>query len=301
MTETNSKKKRICFIINPVSGRKKKKNLDELIESVFNEKEFNISIKYTQSAGHAALLSKEAVSNKTEIVVAVGGDGTINEVASELVNTNNVLGIVPLGSGNGLARHLQIPLNPKKALVVIKLVQTIEIDTALVNQARFISIAGVGFDALVAKEFARNKTRGFATYFKLVVKSFFRYKSKKYKLQFADGSEKVVRAFFIAFANSNQFGNNTQIAPNACLLDGKLDICIVKKPPLIKMPNIANLMLRKRIDKSSYVEVIKSESVIVKRNKNRVVNLDGEALKISKNFTVKVDPLSLKIITTNYG
>lgn len=301
MKETKPVKKRICFIINPISGGKKKINLDKLVNSIFDAEEFQVSINYTQSVGHAKLLSKEAVSNKTEIVVAVGGDGTINEVATELVQTKSVLGIVPLGSGNGLARHLKIPLNSNKALALIKNGQPKAIDTALINDKRFFSIAGVGFDALVAKEFAQNKARGFVTYFKLVVIKFFRYKSKKYKLRFADGSEKTFRAFFIAFANSNQFGYNTQIAPNASIVDGKLDICIVKKPPLIKMPNIAKLMLRKRIDKSSYVDVIQSESVVVKRKKNRVINLDGEAVKISKDFTVKVDPLSLKIIIPNNG
>ena len=295
MNETKPKKRRICFIINPVSGGKSKHNLEGLIKSAFSAENFDISINYTTSAGHATKLSKEAVSKKTDIVVAVGGDGTLNEVGKELVHTPSVLAIIPLGSGNGLARHLKIPLNAKKALEVIKNGQTKTIDTALVNEERFVSIAGVGFDALIAKEFAQKKTRGFVSYAKLVANRFSGYKSKKYKLRFTDGSEKVVRAFFIAFANSNQFGNNTQIAPKASLFDGKLDICIVKKPPLTKMPNIAKLMLRKKIDISSYVDVIQSESVIVKRKKNRVINLDGEAVKISKNFTVKVDSLSLKI------
>jgi YegS/Rv2252/BmrU family lipid kinase len=301
MNETKPKKKRICFIVNPVSGGTKKKNLDKLVNSIFDTEEFQVSINYTQSGGHAKQLTKEAVLHKSEIVVAVGGDGTINELASELTHSNSVLGIVPLGSGNGLARHLKIPLDTKKALELIKDGQTIAIDTALLNEERMVSIAGVGFDALVAKEFAQNKTRGFFTYFKLAGSKFFRYKSKKYKLRFADGSEKTFRAFFIAFANSNQFGYNTQISPNASVVDGKLDICIVKKPPLIKIPNIAKLMLRKRIDKSSFIKVIQSESVVVKRKKNKVINLDGEAVKISKNFTVKVDPLSLKIIVPNNG
>jgi len=301
MNEPVPQKKRICFIINPVAGRKRKKNFGILVQSFFDQKDFDISITYSEYIGHARQLSKKAVSDKNEIVVAVGGDGTINEVASGLVNTDCRMGIVPLGSGNGLARHLKIPLNPKRALEFIKKNQVTTIDTALVNNQRFVSIAGVGFDALVAKEFARTKTRGFLTYLKLVINRFFRYKSKRYTLRFADGSERVVRALLVAFANSNQFGYNTQIAPNASIIDGKLDICIVKKPPLIKMPNIATLLLQQRADKSSFVEIIKSEEVTVKRKKNRVINLDGEPVKISKKFTVKIDPKSLKIITPNHG
>jgi YegS/Rv2252/BmrU family lipid kinase len=301
MNETNRGKKRICFIINPISGRRKNRNIEELINLIIDSTKYQVTVKYTEAEGHARNLCRLAIENKTEIIVAVGGDGTINEVASEMVHTNGILGIIPSGSGNGLARHLGIPINNRKALELINKGHITSIDTAKVNEKRFISIAGIGFDAFVAKEFAENKRRGFITYFSIVAEKFLQFKQRKYTLVFDDGTTISQKALFIAFANSNQFGYNTQIAPNAMLNDGKLDICIVKKPPLTEMPNIVNLLLLKKIDRSRYVKVIKSSSVSVKREFDREINLDGEAVNISKDFDVKVDPLSLKIIIPKNG
>ncbi len=295
MPENNTKKK-VLFIVNPISGTRGKRNLPRIINENIDKNQFEISIVNTEYAGHAIELSKQGVTEGYDIIVAVGGDGTVNEVASQLIHEKPVFGIIPGGSGNGLARHLNIPLSPVKAIHLINKGLVTKIDTAKVNDRVFVSIAGVGFDALVAKKFAESNTRGFLTYFKIATQEFLNYKPKKYKLKFPDGRKIKRRAFFISFANSNQFGFNTQIAPNARLNDGKLDICIAKKPNILQTPILANLLLLKMIDKSPLMEIIPTTEVKIKRKKNKVVNIDGEPVKLTKNLTVKIVPLSLKVI-----
>lgn len=296
MTTEESNKKRILFIANPFSGKKKKQDISKQIFSKLDGRRFDIEIKNTDSAGHARQLSRDAVKSRVDVIVAVGGDGTINEVASEMINSDTILGIIPRGSGNGLARHLGIPQTLPRALQLINECHSTKIDTATVNDIPFVSIAGIGFDALVAKEFAKSRQRGFITYFNVIAQHFLKYKPKKYKLIFDDHPPLTTRALFVSFANSNQFGYNTTIAPNAKLNDGKLDVCIVKKPELIEIPLIANLLLLKRIDRSEYVRIVQSKGLTVKRKKNRVVNIDGEAIKVGKALEVKINPMSLNVI-----
>lgn len=148
---------------------------------------------------------------------------------------------------------------------------------------------------MVARKFSKNKKRGFFSYLRIVTNEYRTYKPKKYKLLFDDGKHLKVKAFFISFANSSQFGYNTAIAPHAKLDDGKLDVCIVQKPRIFDMPMVANLLLLKRIHQSSLVRTIPASGLKVQRN-NRIVNLDGEALKLKKKLEIKVKPLSLKII-----
>lgn len=293
-------KKHICFIVNPVSGRTKKKDFHKLIIEQIDNEQFQVEIKQTEFAGHARQLSKAALESNTDIIVAVGGDGTINEIASALINTPVILGIVPQGSGNGLARHLGIPLSLPKAVQLINSGKYIKIDTATINKKPFISLAGIGFDAQVAKEFANKKRRGFLGYFLAISGQFFKYKPERYKILFNDGKQIKTSALFVTFANSNQFGYNTTIAPNAKLTDGKLDVCIVQKPGLFKLPLIANLLLLKRIDKSVYVNIIQSAGLTVNRARNSVANIDGEPVKLGKNLEIKIKPSSLNVIIPEY-
>lgn len=292
----DSKKKKILFIINPNSGKKKHNQLAQSIGQVIDSGRFQVEIIYTQYAGHAIELSREAVTNKTHVIVAVGGDGTINEVAGQMINSKAILGIIPMGSGNGLARHLGIPRHIEKALRLINQFDFSKIDTCTVNDHHFVSIAGVGFDALVAKHFARGERRGFMGYFTVVANKYLKYKPKKYLLEFADGKKITTRALFIALANSNQFGYNTTIAPHARLTDGLLDVCIVKKPLLVSLPIIANLLLLKKINLSNDVNIIQTPFLSIAQSKNREVNIDGEPLKIAKKLKVAINPKSLKVI-----
>lgn len=293
---TKSGKFSVRFIVNPFAGTKPKSRIPEIIQSGINREKYDVEICLTKSAGHAEQLSIEAVENGTDIVVAVGGDGTINEVASQVIHTETVLGIIPVGSGNGLARHLGIPISPVKALQLINEATISAIDTATINGRPFVSIAGIGFDALVAEKFSSNKKRGFFSYLRIVLKEYKNYEPKRYQLKFDDGQLINTRAFFISFANSNQFGNNTLIAPQAKLDDGKLDICIVQKPRIFDMPHVANLLLLKRIHKSSLVQIIPAKGLTIKMSGRKTVNLDGEAIELKKKLEITVHPLSLNII-----
>ncbi|NQU35327.1 MAG: diacylglycerol kinase family lipid kinase [Bacteroidetes bacterium] len=288
--------KRILFIINPNSVKKNTSRISKAIESGINHKEFDVKVEYTKSANHAVSLSKIAVADGVEIVVAVGGDGTVNEVASQMINSNSTLGIVPLGSGNGLARHLGISRNIEKAINLINLQNTSVIDTGSINDKVFVSIAGVGFDALIAEKFAQGNQRGFIGYFKQVASEYLKYKPMEYKLIFNDGHVIEKKALFVAFANSTQFGYNTTIAPNAKIQDGLIDVCIIEKPKLYKIPHIANLLLLKRVDKSPLVQIIKTKGLKIHRADEGNVNIDGEAVNFGKELDVRINPLSLKII-----
>lgn len=289
-------KKTALFIINPKSGVGRHRTVENDIEDYLDKEFFDYKIVYTQHQGHATEISKQAVVDKIDLVVISGGDGSINEVSQGLIDSDTVMGIIPTGSGNGLARFLEIPLRSRKAIKLLNDFSIKKIDTASVNNELFVSIAGVGFDALIAKKFTKVNIRGFLSYFRLVALTYTHYKPKKYTL-IIDGKKIVRRALFISFANSNQFGYNTSIAPNAIIDDGLLEISIVQKPPLIAAPIFGHLLFFKKINHSQYVETLKGKNIIVKRKKKKVVNIDGEAIKFDKKtLHIKVKNRSLKII-----
>lgn len=224
-------KKKILFIINPISGIGKQKKVEQALETYLDKEKFDYQINYTSYAHHATALSLAAVLKGFDIVVAVGGDGSINDCVKGLVSTGVTLGIIPAGSGNGLARCLNLPLSVEDAIKCINNQKSMDMDSIKLNDTVYASIAGVGFDALIAKEFAKTHTRGFQPYLKLVLQHYPQYKQQDYTL-IIDGKEITTQALFISFANSTQFGFNTEIAPNAELDDGLIDVVIVKKPPL---------------------------------------------------------------------
>lgn len=289
-------KKRVRFIVNPIAGHQTKTGFPDLAGRLLDKERFDFDIVFTDHPGHATSLANEAVAAQFDFVVAVGGDGTINEVARCLIHTKTTLGIIPSGSGNGLARHLNIPIDMESALQIFNKGHVVKIDTVKINQEVFVSIAGVGFDALVAKNFAKDPNRGFFTYFKIVASRYPNYKPKHYTLVLDDEKTIETDALFISLANSNQFGYNTTIAPEASLNDGLIDVCIVQKPYLFEMPIIINLLFLKMIHISKHVTIHKARKVILQREKNRVINLDGEPVKLKKNLVAEVDPLSLSVI-----
>lgn len=292
--------KNILFIVNPNSAKGNEERISRAIKSRIDQNVFDVSVTYTQSADHAISLSKKAVADNIDIIVAVGGDGTVNEVASQMIQTSSALGIVPLGSGNGLARHLGISRNIEKAIDIINNQRTSTIDTGSINGKIFVSIAGIGFDALVAERFASGVRRGFLGYFQIIAHEYLNYKPQSYRLTFDDGMVLTKRVLFVAFANSNQFGYNATIAPNARLSDGLLDVCIVKKPQIFRIPVIAGLLLLKRIDISPSATIKKTKSLTVVRDHGGIVNIDGEAINLGNELKIKINPLSLKIIINPY-
>ncbi len=293
MSPENSK--RILFIINPVSGVGKKKVVERLIGERLDRKLYDVTVVHTERPGHATEISRAAAEAGVDIVVAVGGDGTVNEVASGLVGTSTAMAILPAGSGNGLARHLKIPMNPVKAIGLINRGPVRTIDTAEIDGKLFVNVAGIGFDAAVAKRFAGAGKRGFSTYFRVTADTYRNYQSKKYILTI-DGKTIRRRALMISFANSSQFGNNTSIDPAASVSDGFIDVCIVGKVPLTRVLFLAPLLFLKKFDKTRYVEIIRAKEVTVIRKKGKTIHLDGDPNTVGREFTVKIHPLSLKVV-----
>ncbi len=289
------KKRKLYFVINPISGTHRKDNLREKIEQYIDKEHFDYDFFYTEYPLHAREICENAVRNKVDIVVAVGGDGTINEVVNGIHGSEILLGILPFGSGNGLARHLKIPFNLRDAIELINKGHFQKIDTISVNNRIFVNVAGIGFDAMVAKKFSKSLKRGFLSYFKIVSKEYNYYRPKKYRL-IIDGQQIVTKALMIVFANSDQFGYNTSIAPDAKIDDGLMDICIVKKVPALQVPFLVQLVFLKQFDKTKYIDIIRTNEVIVKRKRNKVVNIDGEPVKLEKELKLKVNNKSLNVI-----
>ena len=288
-------RKEILFIINPISGTGRHAEVEKIIHEELDPSKFNSRIVYTDAAGEATVLCKEAVEKGVDVIVAVGGDGTVNEIGQGLVGTKSALGIIPTGSGNGLARHLKIPFNIRKAIKVINEGKLRKIDTATVNDKVFLSIAGIGYDAFVAKKFSKASKRGFFSYFRIVSGEYPRYKPRKYVLDI-DGKTITRRALLIAMANSNQFGNNTSIDPNATIDDGYIDVCILRRIPLLLIPFYVPLLFTKMFHKTQYIEIIRAKHATITRKKGKTMHFDGDPVAMGKTLDMKVNPLSLNII-----
>lgn len=290
-------KKKIVFIINPRSGTGQHKRVEALIFQILDHEKFEITIANTEYRGHAKVLAKEFSEKSYDYIVSVGGDGTLNEVVNGMINSQAILGIVATGSGNGLARHLGISTNPSKAIKTINHEKVVKIDTVSLNEHVFISIAGIGFDAFVARQFSLSQTRGFKEYAKIALRSFFTYKPKKYALQFPDGV-KIKRAFFITLANSSQWGYNTKISPTASMTDGLVDVCIFKKPSILRGIFSIPFLFSNRISKTGLLKIIKTTEVTITRpnSKKMYVHIDGDDSKKQKEVIVKVNPLSLSVL-----
>lgn len=257
---------------------------------------YSAEIVYTEYAGHAAELSQRAVDDGFDVVAAVGGDGTINEVARALVGTDVAMAVVPFGSGNGLARCLHLPHSPNKALEQINGFHTLRIDTARVNGCPFLSIAGVGLDAQTAYDFSRDPNRGFVTYVKYALDNYLHREPIRYKMRFDDQMTIECSPLLVTFANSNQFGYNAVIAPKSSLTDGMLNACILNRPPVVLSLHLANQLMLGYIDHSKYFTETKFQKVVVERPEDDVVNVDGEPIMLPARLEIEVVPQSLTMV-----
>ena len=287
--------KKILFVINPISGGKKKTAFNKKVLEVLDLQKFHPTFKQTAGPNHAYEIGKQAIADGYDAVVAVGGDGTINELGSALVGSDIPLGIIPEGSGNGLALYLGIPLNETAALRRINRFDVQEVDSGVINGHPFFNIAGLGFDASVSDKFANDQMRGPVGYLRTVVNVLGSYKPCRYHLTI-DGAEYDREAFMISVANSPQYGNNAYIAPNASVNDGILDVCIVNKFPLYTLPMMVYHLFNRSVDQSEYVEIIPGKEISIQRTDNGPVHVDGEPLNIEGNLHIQVQPASLKII-----
>ena len=286
--------RKALFIVNPISGGKKKDGVPELIESQLDANAYKPVIVFSDGVSHARQIAKEAV-NKFDLIVAVGGDGTVNEVASALVGTDTPLGILPFGSGNGLSRFLGIPMDTSQAITNLSTGHMETIDSGKLNGKPFFNMAGMGFDAHISEVFSHTKKRGFISYIKSSIKEVASYKPQTYQIEI-DGKTYKREAFMLSFANSSQYGNNAHISPNASVQDGLLDVCVIKKFPLWRFFEMGIRMITKSVDKTKYVEIIRGRHIVVKRDSPGPVHLDGEPQITGTDTVIDVLPNSLKII-----
>lgn len=289
------RKKSILFIINPKAGTKSKNHIPSLIQQHIDHTLFDVSIAYTQAPYHATELARAASAEQVDIVIATGGDGTVNEVMQGLLHSNTSLGILPFGSGNGLARFLGVPMNHLEAIKFINTANIILIDSCQLNNHAFVNVAGTGFDAHIGDVFSKAKGRGFSTYIKLSIKEYRKYIPQNYKLTI-NGNVIERKAFMISFANTSQFGNNAHIAPEADIQDGLVDVCIMKPLSIIDLPAVVFSIFNKSIHRSKYVEIIKCKEVKVERKQKEAIHIDGEPHLEAPVLNVQVVPSSLRVL-----
>jgi diacylglycerol kinase (ATP) len=284
----------IWFIINAFSGHKKAKNRADLLVEI--NKYPNSKIIYTEYAGHATEIAKNAVNQGIERVIAVGGDGTINEVGSALRGTKTVMGIVPMGSGNGLARHLNLPLKTVQSVHRALNGKAFEIDTCTINEIPFFCTAGVGFDAFVAENFSKKSKRGFITYIITSIQSFFVFKPPLLDIKF-EQSNQIYVPFAVTFANASQYGNNATVAPESEINDGLIDMVILKQFSIFASLLIAWRLFNGSFSKSKHVQTIKGETFVLSAKEKLLIHYDGEPKWLNANeIVVKIDDKKLKVI-----
>ena len=291
-----SSMKRILFIINPISGVGRQKLVEKYAENILDKTRCTFDFVYTQYSRHAEAIAKDTCNNY-EIIVAVGGDGTINEIASGLNGSQCTMAIIPTGSGNGLARCLGIPLKIKKALKLINTGIVRKIDTISCNGKCFINVGGIGFDAEIGHLFDTAEKRGLLTYVKITLAEILYFKPRQYELNF-DGKTRSVEALLISVANSTQWGNDIKIAPMARVDDGLVDICILKKFPLIMSPLIAFRLISGTITRSKYFETFSVSRIAITQEEVPLkYHLDGEPMiNESKTLEINVHPLSISVL-----
>lgn len=287
-------KEKICFIINPISGIGRQRTVEKLLDQLVDKTFFEYQIEYTQAPKHATVLAKQAVEKGFGIVVAVGGDGSVNEVAKGLIGTTSSLGILPAGSGNGLARHLGIPMDLKKSIRLLHQGSSKTIDSIQFNNHHFVNVAGVGFDAHIGWEFSRFGKRGLSSYLKVIFRELSSFKTQPFEL-IIDGQAIRKDAYLISFANGSQWGNNAYIAPLADISDGIMDVVIVKKFPLLMSFIMAYKLFNKKLNTFSSVEIIKAKHVLVKQQ-TTIAHIDGEPVESGQQIEINVHPLSLKVV-----
>ena len=273
----NERMKKIIFVVNPISGTQSK----ELILSLLNEKidkaRYSWEVVYTERAGHAVEIAAKAAEEKADIVVAIGGDGTINEIARSLVHTDTALGIIPCGSGNGLARHLHIPMEPKKALEVLNEGCMDVIDYGKINGTDFFCTCGVGFDAFVS------------------LQESLKYQPETYELKTENGVTKY-KAFLIACGNASQYGNNAYIAPQATLTDGLLDVTILEPFTVLDVPSLAFQLFNKTIDQNSRIKTFRCRRLCIRRTAPGVVHFDGDPMETDADVNIELIQRGLRVV-----
>ena len=282
------------FLINPKSGKGKKDSRAAIISDYCRKERLSYKIFYTEYPGHAKELA-EKITAEDQVIVAVGGDGTIHEIAAGIKDSPGCLGLLPAGSGNGLARHLGISMDMKQALSQLTRSSPVKMDLLIVNDQLSINIAGIGFDGYIAGAFANQTSRGLAGYAKLITKNFFNYREFDFELEMNQTSISG-KAFSIAFCNGSQYGNQTIIAPDGEINDGLIDIVVIRKPGIIQLPRLLYQVLSGKLKSGRLVTLKKTANVSVRLKVPTDLQVDGEFAGQVKNLSIQVKPSTLNIL-----
>ena len=293
-------KKKVVFILNPISGTISKAGIPDLIEERLDKDKFDYRIAETQHAGHATDLAREAVEEGIDLIVAVGGDGTVNEVGRSLINTKSALGILPCGSGNGLARHLNLPMNLKKCIDILNCYDVKALDYGIINNHPFFCTCGMGFDAFISMKFAEAGKRGPITYMQKVLEEGLSYEPETYVIEDEDGTHRY-KAFLVSAANASQYGNNAYIAPQASMSDGLLDIIIMEPFDLIEAPQVAIELFNKTLDKNLKIKTFRAKHIHIRRKKEGVIHYDGDPITSDADVDISVVPKGINIVVNPKG
>lgn len=288
-------KKKAVFIVNPVSGTARKKRVVSHIEQHVDADRLAAEIRYTEHAGHATALAAEAVGEGADIVVAVGGDGTINEVGRALVGSQTALGIIPCGSGNGLARHLHLPLRPSHAIGIINQLVVHRLDYGLCNGLPFFCTCGVGFDAHISAKFAAKKRRGPVAYAKCIIEEGLRYKPEPYTISCPELEEQR-KAVVVSCCNASQYGNNAFIAPHASMKDGLLDVTLIEPFGVKGTPGIVIGMFNRRLTDNHRVISFRTSKLTIERESDGPFHCDGDAHDGGRRIEVGIVPKAINVV-----
>lgn len=284
------------LIINPISGTRSKAGLDRMVIDSLSPLGWEVEVVYTKGHGDATRLALSAIEKKCDAVLAAGGDGTINETAAALCGTGVVLGILPCGSGNGLARHLGIPIDLREGLKVIHENHPTDIDYATVNDRKFFCTCGVGFDAAVSAAFARKKTRGKFTYLQSTFETYASYEPEFYTIR-ANGKKLTEKAFLVAVCNASQYGNNAYIAPSASINDGLLDVTIIHAGNTLSTALVGVDMMTGMIERNMLIQTFRTDNIIIERERRGPSHLDGEPLEMDDCLDIRCHHNGLRVFT----
>lgn len=283
------------MLINPISGTRDKKGICDLTASSLKAAGIDLEITETQYKGHGAELAREAAGAGMDMVVAAGGDGTVNEVASALMHSDTALGIIPCGSGNGLARSLGLPMDFDAAIDIIARNRPTAIDCGVADGLPFFCTFGMGFDAVVTEKFACGERRGKMQYVRSALLEFINFTPDSYALEI-DGEVYTEEALLIAVCNTPQYGNNAYIAPRASLTDGFLDVTVIRNGSIIHQAMAGIGLLSGQIDRNRCVDTFKAKEVKIIRQKKGPAQIDGEPLTLGRKVNIHCQPGCLKVL-----
>lgn len=292
-------RKKIHFILNPISGRGKNKLNKKLVRGIFPKQEYDLVLKTSKQKKEAKTLATESVKEGVDVIVACGGDGTINEVATALVDTPIELGILRFGSGNGLASNLNIPKKLKHALLVIKHQHTTKIDVGVINHYYFFSNTSIGFGAELIHHYSKTTRRQFGSYFLAFLNAFVKRRGASEVSISFDNQSETITPFILFISNSNEMGYNISLTPEASLKDGKLDLVYIKDVSLWKKIALARLMLLKQLTSSQLAHYHTTQALEISSiaTSSFLVQIDGESRRLNATtLTVAVKPKALSVI-----